>query len=175
MELGEIRELLAAAQGYAVLGRDRKPVGIFIELPDGDGEQIAIRRDGVLVWRRAHLPLATVARVLPERRVVLLNIGRRALDEKPVTALEPPKPPQKDLDWRERIESYVSSGTGESDQHLRFISSPSGYTLVEAEGRPPSPGSTVVLPEQVGSFRVMKLGPSPLPRDRRVCAYLAPN
>src|SRR5213593_3283750 len=70
MELGEIRELLAAAQGYAVLGRDRKRVGIFIQLPDGDGEQIAIRRDGVLVWRRALLPLATVASVLPERRVI---------------------------------------------------------------------------------------------------------
>lgn len=172
MGLGEIRELLAAAQGYAVLGRDRKRVGIFIELPDGDGEQIAIRRDGVLVWRRALLPLATVASVLPERRVVLLNVARRALDEEPVV---PPEPPQEDLAWRERIESYVSSGNGESNEHLRFISSPSGYKLVEAKGRPPSAGSTVVVPEQDGSFRVMKLGPSPLPQDDRVCAYLAPN
>src|SRR5947209_8765261 len=118
MELGAIRELLAAAQGYAVLGRDRKRVGIFIELPDGDGERIAIRRDGVLVWRRALLPLATVASVLPERRVVLLNVRRRALDERPVEAPEPPQPPHEDQDWRARIESYVSSGNGESDQHL---------------------------------------------------------
>jgi hypothetical protein len=172
MELGEIRELLAAAQGYVVLGRDRKRVGIFIELPDGDGEWIAIRRDGILVWRRVLLPLATVASVLPERRAVLLNVARGALDEEPVMPLEPP---QEDLAWRERIESYVSSANGEADAHLRFISSPSGYELVEAQGRPPSAGSTIVVPEQVGSFRVMKLGPSPLPHDNRVCAYLAPN
>ena len=172
MELGAIRELLAAAQGYAVLGRDRKRVGVFIELPDADGERIAIRRDGVLLWRRELLPLATVAGVLPERRVVLLNVGRRALDEEPVPA---PDPPEEDHACRQRIESYVSSGNGGRDRHLRFLSSPSGYALVEADGRPPAPGSTIAVPEQPGPFVVMRLGPSPLPNDDRICAYLAPE
>ena len=179
---GEIRGLLAAAQGYAVLGRDRKRVGIFIEFADADGERIAVRRDGVFVWRRELLSLATVATVLPERRVILLNVESSSLDEEPVAAPDPTDA----ADWRGRIARYVSPGEGEDpeiprredspvDRHLRFISTSAGYRLVEAEGRPPSAGSTVAVPEQVGSFLVLKLGPSPLPNDDRVCAYLAPR
>jgi hypothetical protein len=163
-----VRGLLAGARGYQVVGPDRKKVGVFIE-SDCEG-RIAIRRDGVLFWRRELVPLARVAEVDPDRRLVVLNGESHAPadDDAPeVPAIEP--------DWRGRIESYVSPGENGPDRHLRFISTPSGYTLMEEKGQPPSPGSIVVVPEQLGPFLVMRLGPSPLPNDDRICAYLAPD
>jgi hypothetical protein len=55
-------------------------------------------------------------------------------------------------------------------QYLLFVWKPSGYELVEQVGNPPAVGARV---EVDGSqLEVMKLAPSPLPGDRRVCAYL---
>jgi hypothetical protein len=55
--------------------------------------------------------------------------------------------------------------------YLLFVWKPSGYELREAEGEPPAVGAEV---EQDGeTLRVTKVAPSPLPGDRRVCAYLA--
>jgi hypothetical protein len=58
------------------------------------------------------------------------------------------------------------------EKHLLFVSKPSGYELLEREGEPPAPGSEVELGEDGLRFAVSKLGPSPLPQDARVCAYL---
>jgi hypothetical protein len=57
-------------------------------------------------------------------------------------------------------------------RHLLFVSTTRGYALVEQEGPPPPLGQGVEVPEQPDSFRVAKLGPSPLPNDWRICAYL---
>lgn len=55
--------------------------------------------------------------------------------------------------------------------HLLFVWKPSGYELRERDGDAPQLGSEV---EQDGvQFRVTKLAPSPLPGDKRVCAYLS--
>jgi hypothetical protein len=56
--------------------------------------------------------------------------------------------------------------------HILFVSRPTGYELVEREGEPPVPGARVDLDENGGSFEVVKLAPSPLPQDNRLCAYL---
>jgi hypothetical protein len=56
--------------------------------------------------------------------------------------------------------------------YLLFVSRSTGYELVEREGDPPAPGSRVELEENGARFEVVKLGPSPLPRDERPCAYL---
>jgi hypothetical protein len=58
--------------------------------------------------------------------------------------------------------------------HILFVSRPTGYELVEREGEPPVPGARVELEENGGSFEVVKLAPSPLPQDGRLCAYLQP-
>ena len=50
--------------------------------------------------------------------------------------------------------------------------STNGYDLVEREGDPPRPGGEVEAGER--RFRVVKAAPSPLPGDRRACAYLQP-
>ena len=57
-------------------------------------------------------------------------------------------------------------------KHLLFVSKPSGYELVEAEGDAPEPGSEVEVGDNGVRYRVAKVGPSPLPQDDRLCAYL---
>jgi hypothetical protein len=58
-----------------------------------------------------------------------------------------------------------------SDQHLLFVWKPSGYELVEQDGDAPTVDASVELDGQ--RLRVIKLGPSPLPGDKRPCAYLS--
>jgi hypothetical protein len=60
----------------------------------------------------------------------------------------------------------------EVERHLLFSSSPTGYQLLPREGGPPAAGTVVGDGERF--HRVAKLGPSPLPFDRRLCAYLEP-
>jgi hypothetical protein len=57
-----------------------------------------------------------------------------------------------------------------AQQYLLFVSKPSGYELVVQEGEPPAVGSKVDVDGNL--LEVTKLAPSPLPRDRRICAYL---
>jgi hypothetical protein len=60
-----------------------------------------------------------------------------------------------------------------AETYLLFVWKPTGYELEEREGEPPSVGDEV---EQNGStMTVVKVAPSPLPGDRRRCAYLQPD
>jgi hypothetical protein len=61
-----------------------------------------------------------------------------------------------------------------ADGHVLFVSKPTGYELVEREGEPPAVGSLVDLDGQ-GRWFVSRVSPSPLPQDRRPCAYLQPT
>ncbi len=56
--------------------------------------------------------------------------------------------------------------------YLLFVWAPSGYTLEERQGDPPPVGAEVEDGER--RFRVTKIATSPLPGDRRPCAYLLP-
>ncbi len=55
-------------------------------------------------------------------------------------------------------------------KHLLFVCKPTGYELRERDGDPPAVGSEVEADEQ--RLLVIKVAPSPLPRDSRPCAYL---
>jgi hypothetical protein len=57
-----------------------------------------------------------------------------------------------------------------ADGWVAFVPSPDGYGLVQLDGPPPGRGTAVEL--DGGTFLVLRLGPSPLPGDRRRCAYL---
>jgi hypothetical protein len=57
-----------------------------------------------------------------------------------------------------------------TESHLVFIWKPSGYELREALGDPPAVGAELELDGRV--MRVVKIAASPLPGDRRACAYL---
>jgi hypothetical protein len=56
------------------------------------------------------------------------------------------------------------------DGWLAFVHSPDGYRLLEQEGDPPVRNAIVEL--DGGVFTVLRLGPSPLPGDRRRCAFV---
>ena len=129
-----------------------------------------------------------VAEVLPQHRVVVLKVDRRALDDtngasEPVDGPSHSEEEDKSSDgaWQERIARYVSvsesasdhDSGGEADEsHLLFVSTSRGYALVEHDGPPPAAFRDVTVPGYEGLFRVVKLATSPLPNDRRVCAYL---
>jgi len=54
--------------------------------------------------------------------------------------------------------------------HLLFVWKPSGYELREEPGEAPAVGAEVELDGT--ALRVLKVAPSPLPGDKRACAYL---
>ena len=57
-----------------------------------------------------------------------------------------------------------------ADGHLLFVWNTAGYELREQGGDVPAVGSEVETEGQ--TLLVTKVGPSPLPRDKRLCAYL---
>jgi hypothetical protein len=187
--------MLATARGYAVFDRKGARIGAFIELAGAVDDRIAIRHEGFFVWRRRLLPIRTVAKVVPDERAVVLTVEGRSLaaSETPPTSVPgtagiAEEDRRSNGDWRDRLESYVGAAADVADQpeagrrdrhtaerHLVFVSTSGGYALVEREGPPPPLGNRVELPEQPASFVVTKLGPSPLPDDPRICAYLDPT
>jgi hypothetical protein len=58
--------------------------------------------------------------------------------------------------------------------HCLFVSKPTGYELLNREGEPPAVGSIVEIEGQ-GRWVVNRISSSPLPQDRRPCAYLLPT
>jgi hypothetical protein len=182
---GQIQGLLATARGYAVFDRDWKRVGVFVELAGPGSDEIAIRHDGVFLWRRRVLPITSVSRVLSDRRAIELNVDRRSLANSHVgtsatgESIASEESPGSAEDMQARIARYISPalrveprGEQRVSRHLLFVSGSHGYTLVEVAGPPPFVGEEIDVPEHRGSFRVAKLGSSPLPNDPRVCAYL---
>jgi hypothetical protein len=171
-----------------VFDRRRRRVGTFIELVGAEGEGIAIRHDGVFLWRRRVLPIATVGAVFPEYSAVVLNVDRRTLSgtnaaATPVgTTPSPAEDECSDEDWRARNARSVAAGEGDSEAggsaesttqaHLLFVSTSHGYQLLERRGPAPTAFEYVSVPEHDGLFQVAKLATSPLPNDRRLCAYL---
>ena len=61
---------------------------------------------------------------------------------------------------------------GGGARYLLFAWSAQGYELHEREGELPAVGSEIEDGER--RYRVSKHAPSPLPGDRRRCAYLLP-
>jgi hypothetical protein len=57
-----------------------------------------------------------------------------------------------------------------ADGHLLFVWKTSGYELREQDGEAPAVGSEVEAEGR--TLLVTKVGPSPLPHDKRLCAYL---
>jgi hypothetical protein len=57
-----------------------------------------------------------------------------------------------------------------ADGYLLFVWKTSGYELSEQDGEVPTVGSEVETDGK--TLIVTKVGPSPLPHDKRLCAYV---
>jgi hypothetical protein len=194
-ERKDLLGLLGLAHGFTVFDQAGRRVGTFIELADASGEKIAIRHDAVFLWRRRVLPVSTVASVSPEHGTVVLGVDRGALETMDAASARLGEGPDEnvplahrdedsEVPWRLRMEGYLAGpatvrGAGSSEtaandaeQYLLFVSTADGYRLLELHGQAPAATDYVHVPEHDGLFWVAKLGASPLPNDRRVCAYL---
>jgi len=78
---------------------------------------------------------------------------------------------EAELDQPAAAEAPEAEETAEPDPgYVLFVWSPAGYALLTRSGEPPPVGSEVGV--SGGRLVVMKIGPSPLPGDRRRCAFL---
>lgn len=69
---------------------------------------------------------------------------------------------------RQRLERLLGGGLA-GLRYLLFLPGQAGYRLVEREGSPPPAGARVAVGDLV--YVVARVGPSPLPGDRRPCAF----
>jgi hypothetical protein len=135
--------MLATAQGYAVFDREGTRIGAFIELAGAGGDRIAIRHEGVFVWRRRLLSITTVAKVVPDQRAVVLTVDGRALAGSETSSTSAPgtsgiaeEYAHSGGDWRDRLESYLAPVEGQADQ-----ADLSGGAEHERRQAPTKPGS----------------------------------
>ena len=94
-------------------------------------------------------------------RVVELVDAVGGTQTAPVPVSEPP---------REPAEAVVAKVGEEEEVWLAFVPSPQGYRLLELRTEPPQRKGVLELED--GRYRVLRLAPSPLPGDRRRCAYV---
>jgi hypothetical protein len=117
-------------------------------------------------WRRRR-------RVPPP--VVIPALDRLAeLVERVVTLLDngelPPEPAAPPGGTAARSDNGVPAAAADAAPHLLFVPSADGYVLLERNGSAPAAGATADVDGV--AFVVLRLGPSPLPGDRRRCAFL---
>lgn len=97
--------------------------------------------------------------------VLLPPVDRLAeLVDRVVTLLDEPPSPVPEQMVAERPDADVA------DDHVAFVPGPAGYRLLVREGTAPAVGKEMELDEL--RYRVLRIGPSPLPGDRRRCAFL---
>jgi hypothetical protein len=123
-------------------------------------------------------PLERLAELV--ERVVLLLEERRGDREAPLpTAPEPaqpfaaPEPVPEPQPAPEPPPSGPPPRPAAAQAHIFFVGGPHGYRVVERDGPPPVHGDTVEVDGL--PYRVLRLGPSPLPGDTRPCAFVEPE
>lgn len=84
------------------------------------------------------------------------------LAEEPAEHEEPAQP-------EEPVERPTEPAAEQVEGHVLFYRSEGAYAVREEEGPCPQPG------EHVEGQVVLRVGPSPLPGDRRLCAFLEPE
>ena len=108
-----------------------------------------------------------------ERLAELIERVVELLDE---VALGPPRePPRPATPAPVRVPDSPARSAAPNpappvDGHVLLVPSADGYRLLEREGAPPTRGELFDVDDV--RFSVLRLGPSPLPADRRRCAYL---
>ncbi len=186
LNLGANVPLAQLVAGYRVMTLDGKEVGLVSSVNSGPPERAIIRLKRLFGKRQA-LSLSLVAAVNSEDGIVVLGIGSRAFDQlvhedKPVKPTSVQDLPAVDRDAEplelsatEEGSAGVAGGEPALGDHLLFVATSAGYMLCQGDGALPNAGhelESANLPE--GRFLVAKVARSPLPLDRRRCAYLHP-
>jgi hypothetical protein len=159
------------------------------------------RRLGEVLVARGLVSAAAVANALAEQRGSFLKteygfgtglralMGRSSVPESGATApeappLSPTQPPEgaapppaaaaQASRSKQRQGSPEAQGQPRPDfEHLLFVPTYQGYLLLQRSGSAPALGEVLELPDIPGvRLVVAKLALSPLPQDKRVCAYL---
>jgi hypothetical protein len=73
----------------------------------------------------------------------------------------------------EALRDHELARSYSDERHVLFVPAAAGYRLIERTGAVPAPGEDVRLSGGT-RFRVLRVGPSPLPGSRIACAYLEP-
>jgi hypothetical protein len=129
---------------------------VFVELAGPDGEQVAIRDDGVFLWRRRLLPITAVASVFPERRIVVLDVDRRLLPSELAVphAVAGSRPSAEEAadpsdQWQERVARYVSTGVHGTDEASPDRNGPASKQSTQSSGPalPPARAARQPAPE----------------------------
>jgi hypothetical protein len=122
----------------------------------GEREALLREREEELARRRAELGAVELKRLALEQR-------ERALARR-----------EEALARAERLSPPVEERTGDVPRlvELAFVPGPR-YALLELAPTAAEPGETLVVGSE--EYDVARIGPSPLPEDRRLCAYLLPR
>jgi hypothetical protein len=134
-------------------------------------ERAADDESAAALWRavdglrgRAEQALALLGRL--GLRLEELEAAARAARERPA---EPPAAPTLHIVTEERHAQLPDPGEG----HVLFALTDEGYGIVSCDGPVPSAGAHVEL-EPGRELVVLRVGRSPLPGDRRPCAFVQP-
>lgn len=109
----------------------------------------------------------------PPTEVPLGGSSTRAGDSSDDEKSPETEPPEVSSEQRHTHDLEAQTLKNPDPIHLLFVPTPSGYLLLQRAGEAPAPGQQLVLPEAPNArLYVSKLAPSPLPLDKRICAYL---
>lgn len=135
-------------------------------------EQALRESEEALAERRQELGAVELRRAAVERRDEALNEREAALEriagelqERETTLRE------REQDDAARALPAPAVEPPAEASHLVFAAG-DRYRLVERDGPPPAPGATIEVDS--AQLAVRRLGPSPIPGDRRRCAYAEP-
>ena len=152
-----LRTQLSRAQGELAQARER--VAALHELVGRLSAEAASereRRKAAEARPSLHEELAPLWTHLAGQRELLAGLAARlehAVRPRPLRELPAPKAPEP-----------------EPEAHLLFLTAHEGYELIERDGAAPAAGTEVALADGRRA-EVVKVGPSPLPGDRRRCAF----
>lgn len=133
-------------------------------------EQALAEGERLLEARRSELGAVELRRASVERREEALADRQRELDELRTELSR--RIEETELRSRTASEQDANRTAPDSTAHVLLLVT-DRYTLRAADGPAPPAGSSVDVDGQ--SFRVTRVGRSPLPGDRRPCAFLEPT
>ena len=173
-------------RGFRVFAIDGVELGVIDDLDPGPRASLWIRQKGVFRSHRTSVSMNELEAVNDHDGIVVLRIGSAAYEELVRAETDGRAPPVVHPTARddgasadERLggdpAARASNPEPASSGHLLFVGTAGGYFLVERDTAPGGAGALLELPDfPEARFRITKVGPSPLPGDRRRCAYLQP-